>query len=235
LASTWRRPALVRHVVALGTDVVCLQEVEDETLAAVQQALQPLGYTGYFARKGGGKPDGCATFVRQNILTWDTVHQLLYNDGAGTEGDSGHLALVAVCKYKGCPLGLVNTHLRWDPPGTPLDRQRGYRQIRQLLQERRRLAPACEAWIICGDFNVTPESPVVAILRAEGFDYTYRTLAGTYTCNANARATMLDYVFYTEAFRVQPGAIPVIDDQTPLPSYDQPSGHLALTAHFDWH
>lgn len=235
LAGAWRRPALVRHIVALDTDVLCLQEVEDETFAAVQQALQPLGYIGHFAKKGGGKPDGCATFVRQNTLTWGMVHQLMYSDGAGTERDSGHLALVVVCAYQGRPLGLVNTHLRWDPPGTPPEHQRSYRQIRQLLQERGRLAPDCEAWIICGDLNVTPESHVVAVLRAEGFDYTHRTLAGTYTCNANARATMLDYVFYTEAFRVQPVAVPVIDDQTPLPSYDQPSDHLALTVHFNWH
>ena len=33
----------------------------------------------------------------------------------------------------------------------------------------------------------------------------------------------------------QPVAVPVIDDQTPLPSYDQPSDHLALMAHFNWH
>jgi mRNA deadenylase 3'-5' endonuclease subunit Ccr4 len=235
LTSAWRCPALVRHIVALGTDVVCLQEVEDETFAAVRQVLQSLGYTGHFAKKGGGKPDGCATFVRQNTLTWGTVHQLMYSDGTDTERDSGHLALVVVCAYQGRPLGLVNTHLRWDPPGTSPERQRGSRQIRLLLQERDRLAPGCEAWIICGDLNVTPESHVVAVLRAEGFDYPHRTLAGTYTCNANARATMLDYVFYNEAFRVQPVAVPGIDDQTPLPSYDQPSDHLALTAHCDWH
>ena len=234
LASVWRRPALVRHIVALGTDVVCLQEVEDETFAAVQQALQPLGYTGHFAKKGGGKPDGCATFVRQSTLAWGTVHHLMYSDGAGIERDSGHLALVVVGACKGRPLGLVNTHLQWDPPGTPPDRQRGSRQIKQLLQERGRIAPSCEAWIICGDLNVTSESHVVAVLRAEGFDYAHRTLAGTYTCNANARANMIDYVFYTGVFRAQPVAVPVIDDQTPLPSYDQPSDHLALTAYFDW-
>jgi mRNA deadenylase 3'-5' endonuclease subunit Ccr4 len=77
LASAWRYPALVRHIVALGTDVLCLQEAEDETFAAVQQALQPLGYTGHFAKKGRGKPDECATFVRQNTLAWGTVHQLM--------------------------------------------------------------------------------------------------------------------------------------------------------------
>ena len=235
LASAWRQPVLVRHIVALDTDVVCLQEVEDETFAAVQQALGPLRYTGHFAKKGAGKPDGCATFVRQNSLAWGAVHPLMYSDGIGTERNSGHLALVVLCAYQGRLLGLVNTHLQWDPPGTPPDRQRGSRQIRPLLQERGRIAPSCEAWIICGDLNVTPESDVVAVLRAEGFDYTHRTLAETYTCNANARANMVDYVFYTEAFRAQPVAVPVIDDQTPLPSYEQPSDHLALMAHFDWH
>jgi endonuclease/exonuclease/phosphatase family metal-dependent hydrolase len=159
----------------------------------------------------------------------------MYSDGVGTKRDSGHLALVVLCAYQDHILGLVNTHLRWDPPGTPPERQRGYRQIRQLLQERGRIAPSCEAWIICGDLNVTPASHVVAVLRAEGFDYTHRTLSGTYTCNANARATMVDYVFYTKAFRAQPEAVTVIGDHTPLPSSDQPSDHLALTAHFAWH
>ena len=234
LASTWRRPALVRYLGALATDVICLQEVEDETFAAVQQALQPLGYTGHFARKGAGKPDGCATFLRRGPLVWGTVHTLMYRDGAGAEADSGHLALAVVCTYKGRSLGLVNTHLQWDAPDTSPDRQRGYRQILQLLQARDQIAPACEAWIICGDFNVTPESHVVSVLRAAGFDYTHRTLAGTSTCNANARAKMIDYVFYPETVRPQPVAVPAIDDQTPLPSDDHPSDHLAVMAHFEW-
>ena len=31
------------------------------------------------------------------------VHPLMYSDGAGTERDSGHLALVVLCAYKGVP------------------------------------------------------------------------------------------------------------------------------------
>ena len=203
LASTWRRPALVRHVVALNTDVVCLQEVEDETFIAVQQVLAPRGYSGHFARKGGGKPDGCATFVRQSALTLRRVHHLRYTDGSGTERDSGHLALVMLLAYRGRTLGIVNTHLQWDPPDKPRDQQRGYRQISQLLQELGRIDPACEAWIICGDLNVTSESHVVAGLRAAGFDYAHCTSRVMYTCNANARARMIDYVFHTETLRAR--------------------------------
>jgi|GEM_PF-565760 len=234
LASTWRRPALVRHVVALNTDVICLQEVEDETFTAVQQVLEPRGYIGHFARKGGGKPDGCATFIRQNALTLCRVHRFMYTDGSGTEHDSGHLALVMLLAYRGRALGVVNTHLQWDPPDRPRDQQRGYRQINQLLQERDRIDPTCEAWIICGDLNVTSESHVVAGLRVAGFDYAHRTSGVMYTCNANARARMIDYIFHTETLRAQPVAVPVIDDQTPLPSFEQPSDHLAIMAHFIW-
>ena len=234
LASPWRRPALARHVATLATDVVCLQEVEDETFAAVQQVLEPGGYIGHFAKKGGGKPDGCATFIRQSALTLRRVYQLRYTDGLGTEPHSGHIALVMLLEYRGRALGIVNTHLQWDPPDRPRDQQRGYRQISQLLQERGHIDPTCEAWIICGDLNVTSESHVVAGLRAAGFDYAHRTSGVMYTCNANARAKMIDYVFHTETLRAQPVAVPVIDDQTPLPSFEQPSDHLALMAHFAW-
>src|SRR5947207_1747478 len=136
LASTWRRPALVRYVVALAADVLCLQEVEDETFAALQQVLEPLGYSGHLVKKGGGKPDGCATFIRHSALTLRRVQLLMYTDGSGAEPHSGHLALIVLLEYRGRALGIVNTHLLWDPPDTPRDQQHGYRQISQLLRER---------------------------------------------------------------------------------------------------
>ena len=71
LASVWRRPALIRHIVALNTDVVCLQEVEDETFAAVQQVLEPNGYIGHFAKKEGG--NGLPQFER-NLRARRNLH-----------------------------------------------------------------------------------------------------------------------------------------------------------------
>src|SRR5262249_10022667 len=59
-----RIPALVRHVGALGADLLCLQEVEAEVFAALEQGLGPLGYVGRYEPKGRGKLDGCATFYR---------------------------------------------------------------------------------------------------------------------------------------------------------------------------
>ena len=31
--------------------------------------------------------------------------------------------------------------------------------------------PACDAWIICGDFNVTPDSTLIAALHRAGYEY----------------------------------------------------------------
>ena len=53
-----RLPALVHHVEGLDADLVCLQEVEDETFAGLQRHLKGLGYQGLYEKKGRGKPDG---------------------------------------------------------------------------------------------------------------------------------------------------------------------------------
>jgi endonuclease/exonuclease/phosphatase family metal-dependent hydrolase len=70
-------------------------------------------------------------------------------------------------------LGIANTHLKWDSPGTPPAEQYGYRQVRQLLDACDACAPAETAWIVCGDLNATPESDVVATLHRAGFAFTH--------------------------------------------------------------
>src|SRR5262245_31989249 len=60
----WRVPALARQAVALGVDILCLQEVEAPMFEALGESLGDAGYEGAFARKGHNRPDGCATFYR---------------------------------------------------------------------------------------------------------------------------------------------------------------------------
>src|ERR1035438_7912427 len=58
--------------------------------------------------------------------------------------------------------------------------------------------------IMCGDFNVTPASDVVATLLAAGLDYAYRGLAGICTCNSNGEPKLIDYLFCSDALRARP-------------------------------
>src|SRR5262245_13776601 len=147
LVPWWRRPALTRHITGLAADVICLQEVEHDLFTALAEHLRPLGYEGYPAPKRG-KPDGCATFVRTAALAvraWQVLH---YADGRGMSPDSGHVALILLLEREGRVVGIANTHLKWDAPGTPLEARWGYRQITQLFRGLPAINPTCPSWII---------------------------------------------------------------------------------------
>src|SRR5262245_16900968 len=92
LAPEHRLPALVWHLVGLDADVFCLQEVEEVAFGSFEAGLAPSGYTGHYTRKGGGKPDGCATFYRTAAFEPLGADRVDYRDGAGGRGDSGHIA-----------------------------------------------------------------------------------------------------------------------------------------------
>jgi endonuclease/exonuclease/phosphatase (EEP) superfamily protein YafD len=110
----------------------------------------------------------------------------------------------------------------------------GYRQVLQLLNECQTTAPPCDGWLICGDFNATPNSEIVATLERAGFRYAHAGLAHTYTCKVDAEIKMIDYLFYSAEFRADPRSVMQISDQTVLPSATQPSDHLPIVARFSW-
>ena len=230
LDPAWRVPALVRHAKQLGSDILCLQEVEPEVFAALAEGLGELGYLGKLAMKGAKRPDGCATFFRGSAFTLLDDRRLAYADNdAGAA--SGNIAQFLILGQEGKRLAVVNTHLKWDPPKTPRERQLGYRQISQVI-EALRLEEGSS--IVCGDFNVSPESDVIEAMLEAGFDYTHRDCPGVCTCNSNNVPKLIDHLFYRGSLRASPRIPLGIDELTALPSEEQPSDHLPLTAEFDW-
>jgi mRNA deadenylase 3'-5' endonuclease subunit Ccr4 len=220
-----RRARIVDHVVGLDADVYCLQEVEPATFDALSAALEPRGYTGRYARKGAGRPDGCATFYRG--LREHAARIVAYDDG---DPPTGHVALILELEHEGRRIAVVNTHLQWEPHDTPPAERRAGRQVRQLLE-------ACPtgACLVCGDFNATPDSAIAAEMRAAGFADPHAGLPGLFSCNANERAKRVDYLFASPALRAEPvGRFAAIADDTPLPGDDEPSDHVALSARLDF-
>jgi mRNA deadenylase 3'-5' endonuclease subunit Ccr4 len=232
LNPAWRVPALVGHVASLGDDIICLQEVEIEVFSALRIRLGSLGYGSQYARKQSGKPDGCATFYRHDVFDLVDANIISYADGHGVESDSGNIALVAVLSGSGDIIGIINTHLTWAPPNLPLDAQLSYRQINQLLREYKEMESKIQCGVIAGDFNITPDSATIALVSNAGLDFSHRGLPGVYTCNANARARMIDYLFYSSTLQAEALPLPVIDDRTVLPSAEQPSDHVPVRAKF---
>jgi mRNA deadenylase 3'-5' endonuclease subunit Ccr4 len=234
LNPAWRIPALVQHVTDLGTDVICLQEVEMGTFAALKSRLTSFGYSAQYIRKTGGKPDGCATFYREHVFELIAARVVEYADGDQGQANSGHITLILLLRMADSVIGIANTHLSWDPPGTLNAARLGYRQALQLLNECQTLMPPCDGWLICGDFNATPDSEIVATLQSAGFQYAHAGLPHTYTCKVNSEVKMIDYLFHSVNFRAEPERVVQISDQTILPSAEQPSDHLPVVARFFW-
>ena len=234
LEPAWRAPALVRHVSKLGADIFCLQEMEPETFVAFRTTLGEQGYGSQYARKLAQRPDGVAIFYRRAAFELLSARVIAYSDGAGVAPDTGYVALIALLRNPGGILGVINTHLIWDPPSTARGMQLGLSQAQQLLAELESGAADARGWIVSGDFNVTPESEIVALIKQAGFQYAHRDLPEVYTCNFGANARLIDYLFHSEKLRAEPARPTRIDDRTILPSADEPSDHVAIMATFHW-
>ena len=233
LNPAWRVPALVQHISRLGSDILCLQEVEPETFAALRSFLGGRGYGGQYVRKRARRPEGVALFYRREDFDLLSARVLAYADGAGG-ADSGYIAMIALLRHAAGHLGVINTHFAWEPPGTPLQSRRSLLQARQLVAEFETKAANARGWIVAGDFNATPESDIVSVIEQIGFRYAHAGLPNVFTCNVNKDARMIDYIFYSSTLMAMPAIPERIDDRTVLPSAEQPSDHIALLANFAW-
>lgn len=233
LAPGSRTAAIVARLVASDADLICLQEAAPSLVAAAKAGLGD-GYATRFLSKAGGKPDGCAIFVRTRSLAIAAVRELVYADGTPP---SGHVALLMEVVAGRQRIGVATTHLRWDPPRTPPASRWATAQIAALVaatvgddSTMTRGMP----WLVCGDFNIAADDPAFAILTAAGFADAYGGSPwSTATSVANGRARRIDFVLHTGGLRVRPLPIPRLDDATALPSEDEPSDHLMMGVTLD--
>jgi len=227
-----RKFALVERVLRLDADIVCLQEVESDAYALIEQSLRAQGYDGVYAKKRYEKPDGCAMFFRPVGVRFVGSETIYYRDSLRGVPDSGHLSLIITFESEWGVVRVATTHLRWGQEDKPPEEHIGYLQIKELINDHFRPDRIASAWVVCGDLNVRPDNPVVKELIGSGFldAYAGREQA---TCNPNGRAKRIDYIFHTSGLRAEPFKIMEIGDLTPLPNLDEPSDHLAIMATFE--
>ena len=178
-----------------------------------------------YARKQAGQPDGCATFYREDDFELIATRIVAYADGVQGQADSGHIALIVLLRVADRVVGIANTHLSWDPPGTVNSAKLSHRQAQQLLEVYRIMAPSCQGWLICGDLNATPDSDTVAMLTASGFQYAHVGLAHAYTCKVDAEAKIIDYLFHSPEFRAEPKP----SSRSPIKPYCRPPNNPPIT------
>ena len=225
LGDDLRMPLLVERIVALDADVLCLQEVESNSLEALRRALPH--HACQFLPKGQGKPDGCATFVRSSEgLEWREIR--FADSGPANRRPSGHVALIAEMTLDGRRLTIANTHLKWDPPAVRGSERWGYRQATLLLGELQHSDK-----VLCGDLNVVPGDEILALIAAagllDGFRDEPRPSAVT-----NGKAQRIDYVFHSSSLRARARAGRPLSNKTVMPSLQEPSDHLPVVVELDW-
>ncbi len=212
-----RRTAIAERVARLAADVVCLQEVEPATLAAIAARLP--GYAVHAERKRD-KPDAVAIVTRRPVRGRAV---LAHDDG------TGHVALLVAVEDEDRLVGIAAAHVKWDPPGAAV----GLAQAEALLDAVAGFTPACAGWILAGDFNAGPDSPLYARARARGWRDAYEGTQA-FTCNSSRVPKRIDFLFHDPALVAEPEPLPPIAPDTALPSAVEPSDHLAIAAWFRW-
>jgi endonuclease/exonuclease/phosphatase family metal-dependent hydrolase len=209
-----RRARVAERVAGLAADVVCLQEVEPPMLGAIAATLAE-----HRAEHEGkrGKPDGVATLSRHPVLERHVVEA---SDG------TGHVALLVVLDFDGHRLGIANSHVKWDPPGARV----GVAQVEALLDAVAQLP--CDGWILAGDYNADPQSPLAELVRGRGWRDAYANAGSAFTCNSSQVPKRIDFLFHDARLVAEPEPLPGIDSSTALPSAVEPSDHLPIVAGF---
>lgn len=234
LQPEWRLGALADAIERQAAQILCLQEVEDESFALLDRRLAKLGYAGEYLRKAGDRRDGCATFFDRSLFTLRDVRRLTYDDATADRAATGNVALLLQLAHGARTIGIANTHLKWQAPTTPPEQRLGLRQARQLVSEIAVTAGANDAWIACGDFNAASQTPTLEVFHAAGFVDPYAAHSEAFTCNSNEVTKRIDYLLHRGALTATPHAVPPIHATTPLPSLEHPSDHLAISATFQW-
>jgi endonuclease/exonuclease/phosphatase family metal-dependent hydrolase len=173
--SRWheRRPLLAEWLAALSLDLIALQEVTDPLGTGTAHWLADAlgGYEVFVCPKSGWgrRWEGIAVLSRLPVVR----HEIL---SLRSQQRTAQLVKVQV---GGCPLVFVNGHFYW-PPAVHGAR---VRQVRRLLAWVATVAPGMPV-IVCGDFNATPGSPAIALMK-ETFASAHEAAHGCeprYTC-----------------------------------------------------
>ena len=220
-----RRALLLDTIAAQAADLYMLQEVEPDALAAILERLGP-GYTGHLERRAG-RPDGCALIARAATATIEAVEGVTHTRGRAH-------TLIARLRVEGYALHVASTHLTWAAPGTTDADHAGLAQLHELLAHRATLPPETP-WIIAGDLNTISTSPVIRAAQEAGLKLACRRQRPWDTCNINRKRRKLDYMLYTPgALHPEPGALPQLERDTPMPSATYASDHLPVEVTWRW-
>ncbi|GJJ69148.1 protein angel [Entomortierella parvispora] len=169
-----RSRALLAELASSDLDFYCLQELDEyDYVHLFLPAFTYRGYTGFYKKRNGTKPDGCALFYRNSTVQAVTIVGVDYleNDFV-TQDNVGIVGIFDVFQTSQSKrVCIATTHVLYNP-------RRGMiklAQIRMLLEMSERLITGFGGdipLVLCGDLNALPHSLVIRYLTDENVDLT---------------------------------------------------------------
>ena len=168
---------------------------------------------------------GLATFIRKSLpviaQVQDFVHKTYSSHGYGEHPRSRNAHAIRVFDYeKNHPVCVAHMHGLRDPRGK-MDTPERAEQARKFVSIATRIAERNESLIVCGDFNVEPESETLRVLSEAGLTelVTTRTQQGTRSSYYKKPGRYADYMLVNSQVNVLDFKVvlePEVSDHCPL-------------------
>lgn len=169
---------------------------------------------------------GLATFVHEDLAVIGQaqgfVHGAFSPDGYGAHPRSRSAHAVRVFSFaRGWPVTIAHMHGLRDPARAKADTPERLEQAHRLGRLVASVAEPGDRLVVCGDFNVEPESQTFAVLARLGLRdlVTGRGHAGTRTSHYAKPGRFADYMLVNDAVEVRAFEVvkaPEVSDHRPL-------------------
>ncbi|KHN80150.1 Protein angel -like protein 1 [Toxocara canis] len=161
---TWeyRSTLLAREFSMIDADVLCLQEVQyDHYKDFYEPTLTAAGYTGVYKRRTGAMIDGCAIFYRSNLelVAYRPLDYRFHEYTHLNKDNIGQLVRFKV-KNNDAQICVFNTHLVFNKRLGDVKLAQTAVLLAILDEECCNSSEQQCPYIICGDFNMEPYSPM---------------------------------------------------------------------------
>ncbi|GFT91856.1 protein angel homolog 2 [Nephila pilipes] len=180
LQEDYRISKILPEILKSKSDIICLQEVEQNLFYnRIKNVFDSNGFASIFKKRTGSKSDGCAILWRKK--KFDLVHEkaVEFRSRGNALLDRDNIGLIAVLKPNHPKLAhlflhVATTHLLFNPRrgDIKLCQLRWFfaelerLSLKQVTDEIRHYHPI----ILCGDFNIEPNSPLYQFIETGCID-----------------------------------------------------------------
>ncbi|GFY59737.1 protein angel homolog 2 [Trichonephila inaurata madagascariensis] len=175
LQEDYRVSMILPEILKSKSDIICLQEVEQNLFNRMKQVFDSKGFDFLFKARTGSYSDGCAILWRKKKFDLVQEKAVEFRSSSVPILDRDNIGLIAVLKpnhpkFTHLLLHVATTHLLFNPRRGDIK----LCQLRWFFAELERLSLKkvtdvkrhYHPIVLCGDFNIEPDSPLYEFIES---------------------------------------------------------------------